>query len=860
MAYFKNKKTYTIAACFDTETTNIGEGNESRAICILYIFNDIRLVDLRNYKVERDDKISLIRYEHEAIDYIVNLIEWGKQVKTVPIICAYNLMFDVQTLMYELNQKYQMKANAQSSTNVYTLDLYEDEIHVLRFWDCFHLEMRGLKAMGDTCGLEKANGDWDYSLIRTCETPLTDDEKYYARRDVQVIPAYLSYLLKANEWLYQDMLGHQVITKTSLVRQMAQKQIGTIKLKKRNGKEMNLAWMFELTCKQELPKDFDTYALRKSCFRGGWTFTAGRFASRVVENVGSLDVTSMHHAFINGRKIPIGFEKYPSKLIEDASEIVMNTKLDWILEHYEQPFHCALHARFTFKNIRLRKGTCFDEWQIACIPSSKFRTNVVPGVDFNTNERQIMQDDYLREIGWHDYAEKPMFAFGKLYEAEMCSLYLSELELWIINQIYEFDSWSVDYGEMTVKFKLPPDYVTLQSNILFETKNDAKIINKNYVEGKPYQIDIPQTIPNGIAMQLQLGNCSSQFFESYYNSTVKGSFNGIYGTMAQDVFKPDYAVADGSLYVDPNSKTTENNFNEKKPKRCKVLYTYGLRIVGGSRMHLAIAMMLLYKEFGNRIGITGGDTDSLKIRCDEDITNDMLLKALEPLHIAVEKAIDSTMDRIRKNYPDKASKLEGIGKFECEKCAGYDRWAYHMEAWNKARVSLSQDGKVHITCAGLSRPIGAYTIENFMEDLINGSNSDFNSNWPNINVDGVNDRVRCYYDNIHSVFSNCLGYNIFVPYSLCFSLEHFRPAPNDYFVGEITDYLGNNYLVNQHQAIALYESGRYLGDTTKRSNFDNIQYLKNVQGLDIDDSEKFLQLDENGKPQIVIGGEIAYEI
>ena len=280
-------------------------------------------------------------------------------------------------------------------------------------------------------------------------------------------------------------------------------------------------------------------------------------------------------------------------------------------------------------------------------------------------------------------------------------------------------------------------------------------------------------------------------------------------------------------------------------------------------MHLAIAMMLLYKEFGNRIGITGGDTDSLKIRCDEDITNDMLLKALEPLHIAVEKAIDSTMDRIRKNYPDKASKLEGIGKFECEKCAGYDRWAYHMEAWNKARVSLSQDGKVHITCAGLSRPIGAYTIENFMEDLINGihyNNSDIFGNNSNSKSFGLVCGHGFSNTMVSSIFYNVLGYNVFVPYSLCFSLEHFRPEPNDYFVGEITDYLGNTYTVNQHQAIALYESGRYLGDTTKRSNFDNIQYLKNIQGLDIDDSEKFLQLDENGNPQIVIGGEIAYEI
>ena len=64
-------------------------------------------------------------------------------------------MFDMQTLMFDLNCKYDMEVNAQSSTNVYTLDLKKDGIMLLRFWDTYHLEMRGLAAMGETCGLQK---------------------------------------------------------------------------------------------------------------------------------------------------------------------------------------------------------------------------------------------------------------------------------------------------------------------------------------------------------------------------------------------------------------------------------------------------------------------------------------------------------------------------------------------------------------------------------------------------------------------------------------------------------------------------------------------------------------------------------
>ena len=241
-----------VCAIFDTETTNIGKGSDTRAICILYIFNDVRLKNLRNYTIDKDDNVYFYRTDKEALNFIDELVEFGLKADIIPVICAYNLMFDMQTLMFNLNLKYEMDANAQSSTNVYTLDLKLNDGIVLILWDTYHLEMRGLAAMGETCGLPKAKGDWDYSLIRTNKTPLTDEELFYAKRDVQVIPAYLRYLLEANEWLQPEDFGRRVLTKTSLVRQMAQKRIGQTRVKKRNGKEMTLLWMFERTCKQQL--------------------------------------------------------------------------------------------------------------------------------------------------------------------------------------------------------------------------------------------------------------------------------------------------------------------------------------------------------------------------------------------------------------------------------------------------------------------------------------------------------------------------------------------------------------------------------------------------------------------------------
>lgn len=222
------KKKYKICGCFDTETTNFIKDDIHEAFVCLYIFSDLSKVGLYDYDLG-DEVIHFYRTEEKAIEYIDSVIEYGLNNNIIPIICAYNLMFDLQTLLFDLHKKYEMAVSAQSSTNVYYLDILDISGNtILRFWDTFHLEMRGLAAMGEVCGVPKAKGDWDYTLIRTPETKLTQKERFYASRDVQVIPAYLRYLLHANEWLKEEMFGNRVLTKTSLVRQMAKHDISNL--------------------------------------------------------------------------------------------------------------------------------------------------------------------------------------------------------------------------------------------------------------------------------------------------------------------------------------------------------------------------------------------------------------------------------------------------------------------------------------------------------------------------------------------------------------------------------------------------------------------------------------------------------
>lgn len=828
------RKKFKIAAIFDTETTNIGEDAETRAYPILYIFNDMRNTSVEEYNPDADD-VRFYRHTDEALMYIDDLIAHGMAHDFIPIIAAYNLMFDMQTLMLELAQTYTLRVNAQTATSVYTLDLCmgENEDVVCRFWDTFYLEMGGLRAMGETCGLSKAVGDWDYSLVRTPETPLTEEEKFYARRDVQVIPQYLQWLLRANHWLTSDMLGCRVLTKTSLVRQMARREIGGRRVTLQGGKKITLQRAFETTCNQEFPKNYESYALRKACFRGGLTFTSAKTASVVVDNVASLDVTSMHHAFINGRRLPVKFAVAPPEILQIACKRIVDTPLEDVLQNYDDPFLTGLHAAVRFTNLRLRENTCFDVWGIAICPRSKFVKTLQADTDYSNNERAKTQENSIRAHGYVDSAVNPTFAFGKLYRADECILHVNEIELWNVAQVYEFDEMHVLYGEATTKTIVPPDYVTLQSNMLFARKTDVKNLIKGYTEGVPYADDIPESIPEGIAHDAKTGELSMKFLQSYYGSTVKGQFNGIYGTQAQDVMKADYRVTEtGELEVDKNTVCTPENFAKKRPKTPRVLYTYGMRIVAGSRMHLLIAMMLIYRHFGARVTVTGGDTDSLKISCADDVTDAELLDALEPLHTAIENAINLTMRRVRNTASDMASTLDHIGKFEVEDCGGTTRYAEHVELWNKARVSLDMSGRVHVTCAGLPRPDGAYTIEDFIADLMHAGH-------------GFAETVRL-----------ALGYDVLVDYEICHTLQRNRPHAWDRYVGTVTDYRGATCHVDAPEAIALYPSGRWLGELDKQANGENLAYMRNVYNRDVETLPRELVV-RNGRPMIVsIDGEI----
>lgn len=823
----KNRK-YIVRVIYDTETSNILMPKTNDGITlehvvaypILYIANVLNCT-ISEYEADTDkEQICYYRYGEEFIKLLNNIIDEANG-EYIPVVCAYNLMFDLQPILYTLRKQYLISVNAQSSRNAYTVDLLDDNgTTLLRFWDTSHLEPRGLWAMGEAVGLSKATGDWDYNLVRTPETPLTHLELFYAKRDVQVIPAYLRYLLEANTFLNEEDLGVRLLTKTSLVRLLSKRVIGTIEVEGKN-KTRTLETLMRITCKNESPKTYEQYALRKACFRGGLTFTAAKYASKVQHNVISVDAVSMHHAHLNGMAMGYNFKKVSTNALRNMLIAVKRKSIEDVLEMYERPFSFMFHVKVKVTNIRLKEDSLFSKAGIATLAEAKFTKSV--GYENFDSERAEEAELAVKKNGYQDYAKGSkdtprVYAYSKLYSSDTAIIHVTEIEWYIFNLVYDYDEIEVLEGEATTKLGRAPEYVTLLSNMLYKQKDELKQILKTYKPNEHNCIH-DSSLPKHITAMIESGTASKEYLESYYKNIIKGSYNSIYGSQAQDVYKPSFTVTDTcEIEVDKDTVASTENFADLKAGGL-VLYTYGMRIVGRSRLHLVLAMYLLDKALGDRIQILGGDTDSLKIATDSDVTDEDIINALMPLHYATRNAIKYSMLDVRKNYPELASNLDSLGEYEIETYAAgkYSRYKEHIELWNKCRISLDMENKVHITCAGVSRPDGYYNLENLAEDMIAEYGTE--------------------------VLKLIAGYNVFYDSSISYLLAHSNPAHGERIQTTVTDYLGNTMFIDLPQSIGLEPCSKTIGETLKLCNKENLLY-KQMNGENIDTNGTDIWIDE----------------
>lgn len=144
--------------------------------------------------------------------------------------------------------------------------------------------------------VQKKEGDLDYKLIRTPETPLTEKELGYCINDVLVIVAFIQEEIEKNGDITKIPL-----TKTGYVRKYCRN--ACLYKDKNHKKEVDYHINYRKYIKN-LSVTTDEYMMLKRAFQGGFTHASALYVNEVIENVSSHDETSAYPYTMIAEKFP----------------------------------------------------------------------------------------------------------------------------------------------------------------------------------------------------------------------------------------------------------------------------------------------------------------------------------------------------------------------------------------------------------------------------------------------------------------------------------------------------------------------------------------------------------------------------
>lgn len=133
--------------------------------------------------------------------------------------------------------------------------------------------------------IKKLNENYDYKLLRTSESDLSEDVYKYLKNDVEIIIYYIEQLL--NE---EKEISRIPLTKTQYVRRYTRNQCNSFKYRK---------------MMKNLEIDIDEYDYLKKAFAGGFTHANIINSNKIFENVSSYDFTSSYPAVMVSEKFPM---------------------------------------------------------------------------------------------------------------------------------------------------------------------------------------------------------------------------------------------------------------------------------------------------------------------------------------------------------------------------------------------------------------------------------------------------------------------------------------------------------------------------------------------------------------------------
>lgn len=320
--------------------------------------------------------------------------------------------------------------------------------------------------------IKKLVGDLDYSLVRTSETYLNENELAYCNNDVEIVLDYI------NEQIMQyGDITKIPLTNTGRVRNYVRKNCYCNRLGKRtkSAKARYLDLMSKLTLTPEI------YTMLKKAFQGGFTHASMQYANLLLKNVRSIDFTSSYPYSMLAEKYPMSKAIKVNLEKEDFITLVNSESIGLL-------FECTLvgvHSKTTYESY-LSESKCYNIKKGNVI-NGKYKET------FLTNNGRIFQCDELTTT----ITDIDFKIIMSVYDIEHCIVHtcykyiLDYLPFPIINSILTLyknktelknvESKEVEYllskGMLNSVYGMCVTDIT-RDEILYNTENDSWDIEK----------------------------------------------------------------------------------------------------------------------------------------------------------------------------------------------------------------------------------------------------------------------------------------------------------------------------------------------------------------------------------------------
>lgn len=451
--------------------------------------------------------------------------------------------------------------------------------------------------------VKKLVGSVDYSLIRHSATPLDRRDYNYIYNDVRIVYEYINDKIKNGEDIPKIPN-----TKTGYVRRILKQNCIGGNAVRHMRMEYNHK-MYHRMIQRLTISGTEEYELMTRAFQGGFTHCSCINEGKIFYNIGKYDFTSSY---------PTHLVAYPEYPVSPGRKTRIRSYGE--LENYCKHYFCIFNIRFT----GLRSKIIFEHYL--------------------SYSKCVIKGDYIADN-------------GRVVEADELSTTITNIDMDIIKECYEWDSISIGTCYVYIKGYLPTPFVKTILE-LYEKKTTLK----------------------GVAGR-----------EAEYQS-AKENINALYGACVTAITHDNYKIENGEWIVEtPDTETELQRYNDSFNR--VLFYPWGICCTALARRSLWLGGIL---KFG--CDYIYSDTDSIAVKnydtpehkraireYNRDITN-KLKRACDFHHIKY----DALKPKTIKGEP----KPLGVWDFEGE-C--------NFKALRSKCYLVEKHGKYELTVSGLNK-------------------------------------------------------------------------------------------------------------------------------------------------------------